>query len=136
MSLDASVESKFSEALSLARALLNAPLLKPESIELPESGGVYLFRNSAGNIIYVGKAKNLRRRIHIDHLSQELQDTMSAFRRSINRVFSVPFGPEIRSWICQNCSVSYYQIDNSDMRSIVEALLISVGRSDFLLNSS
>lgn len=31
--------------------------------ELPRGPGVYLFRNAAGNVIYVGKAKNLRRRL-------------------------------------------------------------------------
>lgn len=31
--------------------------------ELPQSPGVYLFRNRVGEVIYVGKAKNLRRRL-------------------------------------------------------------------------
>lgn len=32
--------------------------------EMPENPGVYLMKNSAGTIIYVGKAKNLRRRVN------------------------------------------------------------------------
>jgi excinuclease ABC subunit C len=32
-------------------------------IEFPESPGVYLMKNNAGNIIYIGKAKNLKNRV-------------------------------------------------------------------------
>ena len=31
--------------------------------ELPENPGVYLMKNTSGEIIYVGKAKNLRSRV-------------------------------------------------------------------------
>jgi excinuclease ABC subunit C len=30
---------------------------------LPESPGVYLFKDQSGNVIYVGKAKNLKKRL-------------------------------------------------------------------------
>ena len=30
---------------------------------LPTSAGVYLYRNAEGQVIYVGKAKNLRARV-------------------------------------------------------------------------
>ncbi|GEM_PF-3373498 len=127
---------KLSEAEVLATTLLNIPPAQVGSTELPEFGGVYLFRNSTDVIIYVGKAINLRRRISVDHLSQELRDTMSAFRRSINRVFGIPFGVEMKTWIYENCKVSFCRIDDPDMRSLVEALVISVTRSQSLLNSN
>jgi excinuclease ABC subunit C len=31
--------------------------------EIPKSPGVYLYKNSTGKIIYIGKAKNLRNRV-------------------------------------------------------------------------
>ena len=31
---------------------------------LPDEPGVYRYRNREGTIIYVGKAKNLKRRVH------------------------------------------------------------------------
>ncbi len=32
--------------------------------EIPMSAGVYLYKDSAGKIIYIGKAKRLRSRVH------------------------------------------------------------------------
>ena len=31
--------------------------------EMPDNPGVYLMKNSEGTVIYVGKAKNLKRRV-------------------------------------------------------------------------
>ena len=44
--------------------------------ELPTSPGVYLFQDEAGQVLYVGKAKNLRRR---------LRDYRNASRRKVHR---------------------------------------------------
>jgi len=44
--------------------------------ELPQSPGVYLFKDEAGQVLYVGKAKNLRRR---------LSDYRNAGRRKAHR---------------------------------------------------
>lgn len=37
--------------------------LKPQIQSLPEKPGVYQYFNSKGEIIYVGKAKNLKKRV-------------------------------------------------------------------------
>ncbi len=36
---------------------------RPATAEIPESAGVYLFRDAAGRVIYVGKAKSLKHRV-------------------------------------------------------------------------
>src|SRR5262245_3401397 len=36
---------------------------RPKLADLPEQPGVYLFRNARGDVLYIGKALNLRRRI-------------------------------------------------------------------------
>lgn len=36
---------------------------KPRAVEIPTDPGVYRFRDSAGRVLYVGKAKNLRQRL-------------------------------------------------------------------------
>ena len=41
----------------------NLERLKKKSKKLPPSCGVYLMKDNAGKIIYVGKAKNLRNRV-------------------------------------------------------------------------
>jgi len=47
---------------SLERELPGAQL-REKAENLPDEPGVYLFRSSRGDILYVGKAKNLRRRV-------------------------------------------------------------------------
>ncbi len=42
---------------------MSKPDLKLKLKNLPASPGVYLFKNAAGKIIYIGKAKNLRNRV-------------------------------------------------------------------------
>lgn len=36
---------------------------RPKTGEIPDASGVYMFRDSAGRVLYVGKAKSLKRRI-------------------------------------------------------------------------
>ena len=38
--------------------------LKEKLLSLPTSSGVYLMKDKFGNVIYVGKAKNLKRRVN------------------------------------------------------------------------
>jgi excinuclease ABC subunit C len=42
---------------------INAVTLDEKLKEIPKSPGVYLYKNAAGKIIYIGKAKNLRNRV-------------------------------------------------------------------------
>jgi excinuclease UvrABC nuclease subunit len=43
--------------------MAHRPIWQPNLPELPERPGVYLFRNAKGEILYIGKALNLRRRV-------------------------------------------------------------------------
>jgi GIY-YIG catalytic domain len=110
---------------------------RPEKIasraECPSLGGVYLIYEKK-EVIYVGKAKDLRRRIYTDHLSEEVADTMSAFRRSLNSRDQMPYGPDMRAWIVKNCSFSHLPIPEADMRGLVESTAIAVYRTPALLN--
>ena len=38
-------------------------ILHETALKAPHSSGVYLWRNSEGTVIYVGKAKNLKNRL-------------------------------------------------------------------------
>jgi hypothetical protein len=85
-------------------------------------------------VIYVGKANNLCRRVYTDHLSEEIADTMSAFRRSLNGRDQTAYGPGMRAWIVKNCRFSYLPIPDADMRGLVESLAIAFCRTPVLLN--
>ncbi|HEU5003513.1 MAG TPA: excinuclease ABC subunit UvrC [Actinomycetota bacterium] len=50
-------------ALELAPALPQGPAWRPRNADIPESSGVYLYRDAQDRVIYVGKAKSLRGRI-------------------------------------------------------------------------
>ena len=46
-------------------------LLKEKLLSLPSSSGVYLMKDKSNNIIYVGKAKNLKRRVNSYFINNE-----------------------------------------------------------------
>jgi hypothetical protein len=92
-------------------------------------GGVYIVYNKDNKIIYVGKARNLRRRIISDHLGGDEKMTTSTLRRSISKVYNIPPGQPVRNWMRKNCLFSYITIQNHDMRDLVEALAINYLRS-------
>ncbi|WP_425503729.1 excinuclease ABC subunit UvrC [Sphaerisporangium rubeum] len=53
------------DSLSVVVRPANTPLsYRPEPGSVPESPGVYRFRDAHGRVIYVGKAKNLRQRLN------------------------------------------------------------------------
>jgi len=49
-------------------------LLKRKASDLPSSPGVYLYKDGAGKVIYVGKAKSLRERVRNYFLDERLAD--------------------------------------------------------------
>jgi hypothetical protein len=144
ISMDESIQKIVSDAIKESRDVVDRArkeaekLLLAKSIselmETPETGGVYIIRKSNEGILYIGKARNLQRRICTDHLSREKRDSMSAFRRSVHDKYGIPFGVEMREWILKNCTFAYLEIADADMRSLVEALLVATCRTELLLN--
>lgn len=122
------------KAIELADKVLEEPFLRAEEqAKFPTSGGVYIISENAIPI-YVGKARNVRRRILNDHCSAEQRDSMSAFRRSLSARDGLPFGAEMRLWILKNCMFRFIQIEDAEMRSLVESLLIKGLKTTHLLN--
>ena len=90
----------------------------------PRVGGVYMIYEGS-RIIYIGKAKNLNRRLNSDHISGESAFTTSTFRRSIcNRDCKCP-GRALLSWIKENCKFKYIEIPDADICHLTEAALIT-----------
>ncbi len=84
--------------------------------ELPKSGGVYIFYDSAANVLYIGKATSFR---------AEVWQTLGR-----NIPVGMRFGPDMtRSEPVIRKLASYmslYRIDSADLRHNIEALLIRV----------
>ena len=51
--------------------------LRRQIEELPDSPGIYVFRNAAGEALYVGKAKSLRKRVP-SYLGKDLEPRLAA----------------------------------------------------------
>ena len=120
------LSSVLQEANSFIEQLLIAP--RSDISDIPTPQGVYLIYDTATNIIYVGKGKNLNRRICLDHRGGDEKMSTSTFRRSVNRVHGIPAGRQVRDWVRDNCTFAFVEIQESDLCSAVEALTIRLLR--------
>ena len=73
----------------------------------PTSTGVYLFRTPKGEVIYVGKARNLRRRI-LDHLNARVEKDGTLLARSGSVEF-LPTSSEREALLLEASLVKQYQ---------------------------
>ena len=58
---------------------------RPQSAEIPDAPGAYLFRDAFGQVTYVGKAKSLRKRV-ASYFSRDLAPRTRAMVDSSHRV--------------------------------------------------
>ena len=68
--------------------------------EFPHTPGVYLMKDSAGRVIYVGKAKNLRTRAGSYFLKAAADDRRTADLVARDRRHRLPRVPTARSTPC------------------------------------
>jgi excinuclease ABC subunit C len=73
----------------------------------PSSPGVYLFRSAAGEVVYVGKARNLRRRV-LDHLRARIEKDGTILARSASVEF-VPTTGEREALLLEASLIRQYQ---------------------------
>lgn len=76
----------------------------------PTSAGVYIMRNQAGEVIYVGKAKNIRRRLStyfaaMDHLDDKLHN----IRKEVYDIQLVQTGSELEALLLEFDYIQHYQ---------------------------
>ena len=104
---------------------------------IPDRQGVYLIFDKTGSIIYVGKAKNLKRRVSADHCGGDADMSTSTFRRSVHKMYGIAAGKPVREWVKANCSFAFVEISDPDLSSAVEASTIRLLRlqGSKLLNS-
>lgn len=73
----------------------------------PDAPGVYLFRGAGGEVVYVGKARSLRRRV-LDHLRARIEKDGSIVAQSASVEF-VPTSTEREALLLEASLVKQYQ---------------------------
>ena len=73
----------------------------------PDAPGVYLFRSAAGEVVYVGKARSLRRRV-LDHLRARIEKDGTILAQSASVEF-VPTATEREALLLEASLVKQYQ---------------------------
>ncbi len=76
---------------------------------LPESPGVYLFRDKANEVVYVGKAKNLRDRVGSYFVEGPREARLERLLSKINGVSFVLTGNEKEAFILENDLIKEHQ---------------------------
>jgi excinuclease ABC subunit C len=86
-------------------AARSGPDLAEQRRNLPDQPGVYLFRNSAGRVIYVGKAISIKKRV-ASHFGSGGNSTMTAEVASIE---SVVVGSEAEALLAEQGFIKQYR---------------------------
>ena len=87
---------------------------------LPEEPGCYLFKDSTGRVIYVGKAKNLRKRVKSYFQKREFDPKTEVLIRNIDSVDFIVTNNEVEALILENNLIKKkspkYNIDLKDSK--------------------
>lgn len=84
-------------------------LLKRKLVDLPTQSGVYLYRDEAGEVLYIGKAKNLRNRINSYFRSKQLDNKTV---RLVSYIWDLEFivcENELEALILENNMIKEYR---------------------------
>lgn len=75
--------------------MVNSPGLKNKILAAPDSCGVYLMRDKQGQVLYVGKANSLKKRLH-SYLGKDLSDKTFALMAKVTDIeFRLSFSQEM-----------------------------------------
>ena len=126
--LTAGSQSRPRDRVGRGRAVLDRSLLA----QVPKAPGVYLMRDEFGNVIYVGKAKNLRDRVS-SYYSQPLGYTrkMDGLLESMARIDVEVVGSELQALLLESQLIKRYQPRyNTALRSFEQYPFIRVDISN------
>lgn len=98
---------------------------------LPFDPGCYLYRDDLGNVIYVGKAKNLKKRVssyfHKDHLDPHIGNLV----RSITNIEYIVTDSELEAFILEtNLIKKYMPYFNRDLKDDKNYIWIMIDRKE------
>jgi excinuclease ABC subunit C len=75
---------------------------------LPTYSGVYLFLNKEGDVIYVGKAKNLKKRVSSYFSSKDLGEKTRILVSQINKIDFIEVSSEIEAFLLEEKLIKKY----------------------------
>lgn len=85
------------------------PNLSPEQFEaLPESPGVYYFKNQAGKVMYVGKATNLKKRVGQHFSGNNIQPQRQNFLRDVHHIDFEICATELMAFLLECAEIKKY----------------------------
>lgn len=84
------------------------PKLFSDVEKLPDLPGVYLFKNASGNVIYVGKAKSIKRRVK-DHFLNPADLKHKAMLQEIAEIDHVVTGNEVEALLLEYNFIKRYR---------------------------
>ncbi|MCR4327320.1 MAG: excinuclease ABC subunit UvrC [Nanoarchaeota archaeon] len=94
---------------------------KKEIPLLPESSGCYLYEDESGKVIYVGKAKNLKKRVESYFLNKDLDSKTKALIKNIHKIDFIATDSEVEALLLENNLIKKhtpkYNINLKDSKS-------------------
>lgn len=76
-------------------AMLPLHVNKADFENLPSSSGVYYFKGKEGNVLYVGKAKNIKKRVAQHFTGKQESKVKQAFKREVYHLDYIETGSEL-----------------------------------------
>jgi excinuclease ABC subunit C len=94
---------------------------------IPNSPGCYIYKNSLGNIIYIGKAKNLKKRVSSYFQNKQHDPKTQMLVKSIESVDFIATDNEIEALVLENNLIKKnkpkYNIDLKDSKRYAYVLI-------------
>jgi len=88
--------------------ILPANLSKEKFVALPDSPGVYYFKDGKGKIIYIGKAAKIKQRVRSHFSGDDSSQKAEAFKRQIYDVSFRETGSELVAFLLEDSEIRKY----------------------------
>ena len=88
---------------------MDSPTIDIQIKTLPDSPGVYQYFDAKGQVIYVGKAKNLKKRVNSYFTKQHLNNRTRMLVKNIIKVEHIVVGTEMDALLLENNLIKKYQ---------------------------
>ena len=75
--------------------------INKKDLDIPQRPGCYLYKDSSGNIIYIGKAKNLRKRV-FSYFSKNQDTKTDSLIKNIHKVDYIITNTELEAFLLED----------------------------------